>query len=160
MKKIEIVSTVHVIASMSELHKEDRELLDRAVANLDKAYAPYSGFHVGAAIRLANGNIVTGSNQENASYPLCICGERVALYNASDQYPGEVIETLAIVARNTKMTIDTPVSPCGACRQVITEYEQRQRKPIRILLKSDVSEIYILESGKELLPLSFDSSFL
>lgn len=138
----------------------DKTLIDKAVAMTDAAYAPYSGFLVGAAAQLSNGVVLGGCNQENASYPLCMCGERVALYNAAANYPNESVVTLAIVARNPKKKLTQPVSPCGACRQVIAEYESRYKSDIRILLKGETDDIIEFKSIKELLPYGFDDTFL
>lgn len=149
-----------VYASVQELTEADQELMQTAIAQLEKAYAPYSKFHVGAAARLVDGDIFIGSNQENASYPLCMCGERVALYNAGATKPDVAVESLAITIKNQNMTIDKPVSPCGACRQVISEYEFRHQHPIRILLKSDSPEVYELRSVSDILPLGFNGTFL
>lgn len=149
-----------VYSSMDELSEADRELMIKAIAQLEKAYAPYSKFYVGAAARLVDGDIFIGSNQENASYPLCMCGERVALYNAGANKPDIAVESLAITIKNQNMTIDKPVSPCGACRQVISEYEFRHNHPIRILLKSDTPEVYELRSIEDILPLGFNGAFL
>lgn len=146
--------------TMEALTPQDREMMLLAIDQLSVAYAPYSRFQVGAAVRLTNQVLCPGSNQENASYPLCMCGERVALYNASANYPGVAPEAIAITIRNEKMPILKPVSPCGACRQVIAEYEFRYQRPIRLLLKSDGPDIIELASVKELLPLGFDGSFL
>lgn len=145
---------------MEEMSNDDRQLMLTAIAQLEKAYAPYSQFHVGAAARLLDGEIFIGSNQENASYPLCMCGERVALYNAAANKPEIPVEALAITIKNQKSTIDKPVSPCGACRQVISEYEFRHNHKIRILLKSDGDEVYELDSVADLLPMGFNGSFL
>ena len=147
-------------SNMAELNAEDNELMTKAIGQLDNAYAPYSGFHVGAAARLIDKSIYLGSNQENASYPLCMCGERVALYNAATYNGKTAVESLAITIKNIRMPITRPVSPCGACRQVISEYEHRHQHPIRILLKSDSPEIYELESVSDILPLGFNGSFL
>lgn len=144
----------------SELNLLDRTLVDKAVAMTDVAYAPYSGFLVGAAVQLRNGVVLGGCNQENASYPLCMCGERVALYNASANYPNQSVDTLAIVARNPKKKLTQPVSPCGACRQVIAEYESRYGSDIRIILKGETDDVIIFDTIKELLPYGFDDTFL
>jgi cytidine deaminase len=149
-----------VYNNIDELEENERELVQVAVDQLSNAYAPYSLFHVGAAVRLENNVICPGSNQENASYPLCMCGERVALYNAAANFPGIAPLTLAITIHNEKMEIHKPVSPCGACRQVIAEHEFRYKRPIRILLKSDGPQIIALSSVKDILPLGFDGSFL
>ncbi len=160
MKEIEFTASIKTIDSMESLSMDDQELIKEAIEQLDIAYAPYSDFNVGASVRLSNGASFQGSNQENASYPLCICGERVALYHAAVLHPDIPMKTLAIVARNNKKTLPHPVFPCGACRQVIVEYETRHNQKMKILLKGDSDEIYILESGHSLLPFSFDGSFL
>lgn len=138
----------------------DKSLVDKAVSMTDVAYAPYSGFLVGAAAQLSNGVVLGGCNQENASYPMCMCGERVALYNAAANYPSESVVTLAIVARNPKKKLTQPVSPCGACRQVIAEYESRYGSDIKIILKGETDDVIIFDSIKELLPFGFDDTFL
>ena len=138
----------------------ESQLMDKAIEALDLSYAPYSNFNVGAALITTNGSISKGANQENASYPLCICGERVALFNSSINHPNETVTTLAIVAHSGIKPVMKPVTPCGACRQVISEYEQRQNTPIKIILKGDSDEIYVFESGKALLPFSFDNTYL
>lgn len=142
------------------MSSDDQALLKTAIGMLDISYAPYSGFNVGAAVRNMNGNTYKGCNQENASYPLCICGERVALFNAGANEEQVRITDLAIVVRHQSKPVDTPATPCGACRQVISEFEQRGKNDIRILLKADGPEIYEFKSIKDLLPYSFDSSFL
>ncbi|MBK8625590.1 MAG: cytidine deaminase [Saprospiraceae bacterium] len=149
-----------VYTSMDELTESDRALMSKAIDQLERAYAPYSNFHVGAAARLVDGDIFIGSNQENASYPLCMCGERVALYSAGASKPDVAVESLAITIKNQNMRIEKPVSPCGACRQVISEYEFRHNHPIRILLKSDSPEVYELRSVSDILPLGFNGTFL
>ena len=146
--------------NVKNLDYPDQELLKFASEAMDLSYSPYSNFKVGAAVRLDNGSIVLGANQENASYPLCICGERVALFNSSINYPDHIIQDLAIVAHNENLFIPKPVSPCGACRQVIIEYELRQNSDIRLLLKGDGNEVYEFLSGKKLLPFGFDNSYL
>ncbi|MBK6564086.1 MAG: cytidine deaminase [Saprospiraceae bacterium] len=158
IKKIESSYIIH--HGLESLPQVDQNLIAYAITQLDHAYAPYSQFKVGAAVRLKDGSTYAGCNQENASYPLCMCGERVALYNAAVYSPNVAPETLAIVIKNEKKAITTPVSPCGACRQVIAEFEQRFKNPIRILLTSDSKTIYELNSVQDILPLSFDSSFL
>ena len=160
MELVTLTTQYRICKYPSELSASDVEILEVASGMLDYAYAPYSGFHVGAAIRLADGKIYPGSNQENASYPLCMCGERVALYNASANSPGIAPETLAIVVRNPKKAVLIPASPCGACRQVISEYENRYGQPIRILLKAESDDVFELRSVAELLPLGFNDSYL
>ena len=152
----------HVVihGDTAALRAEDQNLLKHAGEFLKRAYAPYSGFQVGAAIITDAGNTVGGANQENASYPLCMCGERVALYNYAIQYPGEAIDTIAIVVIGKKKGL-SPAPPCGACLQVMREFELRQDgKPIRILLKADQDVVWEVPSVKVMLPYSFDGSFL
>ena len=141
------------------LAEADQELLAVAAESLDLAYAPYSKFRVGAALYTESGHIVKGANQENASYSLCICGERVALFNKAVQYPDEVVTSLAIRVSGSK-PINRPAPPCGACLQVISEFERRQNRPIRILLQGDTDEVLYFDSVKDLLPIQFDGSFL
>jgi len=142
------------------LRPEDQDLLRRAAENQKLAYAPYSEFLVGAALITAQGKIAGGANQENASYPLCMCGERVALYNSAVQFPGAEITTIAIVVRG-KNPMVSPAPPCGACLQVLREFESRQNeKPIRLLLKADSDVVWEVPSVKTMLPYSFDGSFL
>ena len=138
---------------------EDQKLLTLATECLDLAYAPYSKFRVGAALRTESGNIVKGANQENASYSLCICGERVALFTKAVQYPDDAVTSLAIRVSGSK-PVNRPAPPCGACLQVISEFERRQDRPMRILLQGDTDEVLYFDSVKDLLPVQFDGSFL
>ena len=133
MKDLTITSVIKVY-EYDELNDTDRALLDDAIEATRRSYAPYSHFSVGAAALLANGVVVTGTNQENAAYPSGLCAERTTLFYANSQYPDQAVVTLAIAARTEKDFIDTPIPPCGACRQVILETEKRYKQPIRILL--------------------------
>ncbi len=160
MKSKVLTTTIEVYERPDLLHQPDQQLLAQAVQALEASYSPYSQFQVGAALLLKEGQIVAGSNQENASYPLCLCAERVALAAAAAQHPGQPIVAMAITAHNPKHSIERPVAPCGACRQVLLETEQRHRHPIRLILRGDSGSIYVVESAKALLPLSFDASFL
>lgn len=137
-----------------ELEPADRELVERALQATDNAYAPYSRFYVGAALRLADGTIVVGANQENAAFPSGICAERTALFAAQANHPEQPVCTLAIAARNDNGLLDEPVSPCGACRQVILGVEDRYKQPIRVLLYGKKG-VYSLSSANDLLPFSF-----
>ena len=145
------------IYDYSELSDADRQLIDSAREATQRSYAPYSHFSVGAAARLADGTVVTGTNQENAAYPSGLCAERTTLFYANSQYPDQPVNTLAIAARTEKDFIETPIPPCGACRQVILETEKRYGQPIRILLYGREC-IYEVKSIGDLLPLSFDAS--
>lgn len=143
---------------LDELTEADRELIDRAMKATDNAYAEYSHFYVGAALRLANGRIVIGANQENAAFPSGLCAERTAVFSAQANFPDQSIESLALVARNDNGLIDNPVTPCGACRQVLLGVEERYGRSMRVLMYGK-SGVYIVGSVKDLLPLSFvDSS--
>ena len=143
---------------LDELSVADRELIEQAMKATDNAYAEYSHFYVGAALRLANGRIVIGANQENAAFPSGLCAERTAVFSARAGFPDQSIEALALVARNDNGLIDNPVTPCGACRQVLLGVEERYGLPMRILMYGK-SGVYSVGSAKDLLPLSFvDSS--
>lgn len=139
---------------LDELSPQDQELVQAAIEATKNAYANYSRFYVGAALRLENGKIVIGANQENAAFPSGLCAERTAVFAAQANYPDSPIETLAIVGRNEKGVLLNPITPCGACRQVILEIEDRYKKPIKILLYG-TQKIYCVRSVKDLLPLSF-----
>ncbi len=143
------------VSDISELEEEDRELLKEAWEASESAYAPYSKFHVGAAVRLANTMTFRGNNQENGAYPSGICAERVAVFSASAMYPGVPITTIAVVAKTEVFKLSNPVTPCGACRQVISEYEMLSGQPIRILLQGNSGKIWILNGIENLLPLMF-----
>lgn len=142
------------------LESQDLELLLKAKSVLEDAYAPYSQFNVACAILLGNGVIVPGTNQENASFPVGLCAERVALSAVDALYPKEKIVSMAITATTAKATIDKPISPCGNCRQAISEAQHKSGNKIRIILQGEVGEVYIFESLEPLLPFSFDSKFL
>jgi len=147
------------IYSFNELDTVNQELINKAKEQVKKAYAPYSGFHVGAAIELENGEIFTGSNQENSAYPSGLCAERVAMFYANAQYPDVAVKTLAIAAFTNGNFLEFPVTPCGSCRQVLLETEQRFEKDITIFLYG-TKEVYKLENVKQLLPLCFEKSSL
>jgi len=158
MKKKTIETKVSVL-SFDELEISQKKLIDKAKEQVSKAYAPYSGFHVGAAIELENGEVFAGSNQENSAYPSGLCAERVAMFYANAQYPNVPVNTIAIVAFNNGKFIEEPVTPCGACRQVLLESEMRFEKDINILLYG-TNEIYLIENVRQLLPLCFEKSSL
>lgn len=153
MKKIEINLTFQ-FGQLEELSQEDQILIQKAIEATDKSYAKYSNFHVGAAIRLSNGLLFLGANQENAAYPVGLCAERTAIFAAQVQYPEQAITSLAIAARNDKGFLEKPITPCGSCRQVMLEVEQRYGKPIRILLYGTAG-VYIINGTEDLMPLSF-----
>ncbi len=157
MKEMKIETPVLQYA-LSELPEGYRPLVQAAIHATDQAYAPYSHFQVGAALLLENDRIVTGSNQENAAYPSGLCAERVALFHAGHQYPDTTVLAIAIAAVYQGKQTDR-ISPCGACRQVLLETEERQRKPIKILFCNRDS-VWIVEGATALLPLCFGSTDL
>ena len=150
-RKIEIE---YQFAQLSELSEEEQALVNKAIAATRNSYANYSHFHVGAACLLADGRIVIGANQENAAFPSGLCAERSAVFAAQSNYPEQAIKTIAIAAKNEKGFLKDPISPCGACRQVILEMEDRYKQPVRILLYG-TDGIYCFKSIKDLLPFSF-----
>jgi len=141
--------------SADELSAPDRELLECARDAVGSAYAPYSHYCVGAAVRMGNGRICTGSNQENMAFPSGLCAERVALYAAASTYPGVPVEAIAITARSEQFLVDKPVPPCGSCRQAMIEYEMFSRQKIRIILMGEEGKALVVEGIETLLPLSF-----
>lgn len=143
---------------INELHAADLELVERAIAAAARAYAPYSRFYVGAALRKADGRIVEGNNQENASFPAGICAERAALHYAMAMDPKAVVDAIAVAVPQVKG--DAPVSPCGICRQALLEQESRQGAPLRILLAASSGSVIEVARAADLLPLHFDASFL
>ena len=147
-------------ASSEHLPENAQKLLDAATAALDLAYAPYSKFRVGVALELDNGTYVSGANQENAAYPQCLCAEQAALAVAHTQYPGIAILQMAIVVSNEEKVVDQPAAPCGSCRQVIYETEQRQQQSFPIWLRGVTGPILRIGAGSQLLPLGFDATFL
>jgi cytidine deaminase len=160
MRKRELKIMYAEFANEGELHENDRELLQKARLAADKAYAPYSNFYVGAALLLKNGKIITGNNQENVAYPSGLCAERVAIYAAGASYPDEAIETIAVTCKSNAFEVNEPLSPCGACRQAIAEYETRHNSKIRILLAGEKGIIRMVESISDLLPFMFKAEEL
>ncbi|GHT09950.1 cytidine deaminase [Bacteroidia bacterium] len=155
MKQINITAKI-IVCNYNELNSAEKILIDKAKEATFKAYAPYSKFQVGAAALLANGEIVTGNNQENVAFPSGLCAERTTLFYANAQYPDHSVKSLAIAAYTNGDFLEKPISPCGACRQVILETEMRYNQAIRILLYGE-KDIYIIEGINDLLPLAFGS---
>lgn len=149
-----------LFASKEELSEENAMLIQRAEDALEKAYAIYSKFHVGAALLLDNGEIITGNNQENIAYPSSLCAERVALYYCKAHYPDSVVKKMAIMARSEKGDLLEAISPCGGCRQVMSEYERVQADNMQVILKGEGDSIMIFDSVGDLLPLSFNTKVL
>jgi cytidine deaminase len=160
MKKQNIEIVLEVFETVSELPKDIQELMNKAHQARKNAYAPYSLFNVGAAIQLASGKITIGSNQENAAYPSGLCAERVAIFHTGARYPNEEIKAIAISASSSKKIISEPISPCGACRQSMAEYEQKQKSPIAIYFMGETGKIVKVASVMDLLPLGFDAKYL
>ena len=160
MKNEEYKFSFEVYESIDELSEQDAWLLNEAREVTEHAYAPYSHFHVGAVAKLANGEIVAGSNQENASFPVGLCAERVLLASASSLYPKVPIESLAISYQSGNGDSDHPISPCGICRQSLQEFEMRVGKPIRLILGGMEGKIYVIPKASALLPLAFTSDEL
>jgi cytidine deaminase len=158
--KEEKIELSFVRAKLDELSAADQDLINTAKKSCSNAYAPYSGFLVGATVLLANGEIINGSNQENVAYPSGLCAERVALFYAGAKYPNISIKTIAVSAQSTTFKVNDVVSPCGACRQVMAEYEQKQEESIRILLHSPNDDVLIANSVEDLLPFMFTSPLL
>jgi len=160
MQKQELIFSYEVYDAPTSLETADAALLEEAKKAALSAYAPYSRFRVGAAARLLNGNLVTGSNQENASFPAGLCAERVLLSTASSLYPGVAIDSLAITYIGDQGHADHPVAPCGVCRQSLQEFEQRVKHPVRLILAGATGRIYIVSQAGSLLPLAFTSKDL
>jgi cytidine deaminase len=152
--------TIKFLTNKESISEEVANLIAKAKEATNASYAPYSNFYVGAAALLEDGTIVLGSNFENASYPLCLCAERVALASIHSQYPNAVVKIMAVTARNPKERLLEPIAPCGACRQVLLEYEQKQKSEIQIIMFGEDGKIAICGSAASLLPMAFDHSFL
>jgi cytidine deaminase len=144
-----------VYKSCDELPQHLKELLSKAREVTEQAYAPYSNFQVGAVARLANGEMVSGSNQENASFPVGLCAERVLLATVSSQYPRVPIDIMAVSYKSEHHTSDHPISPCGICRQSLQEYENRTSQPVQLVLGGLTGPVYVIDSASRLLPLAF-----
>lgn len=160
MQQREIKFSVQVYSGVNELSAEDAALVAKAKSVLQHAYAPYSNFRVGAAVLLANGEVVTGSNQENASFPVGICAEGTALSAASSLYPNVAIDTIAVTVKSGNHIIAKPVAPCGICRQRLLEYETRFNNSIQVIMIGEEGEVYKVNTVKDLLPLYFSNTDL
>jgi cytidine deaminase len=160
MKQLTITSSFSVFKSAEELSQEIQSLVIKAIEIRKKAYAPYSNFKVGTALLLDNGEIVLGSNQENAAYPSGLCAERVAVFQAGSIFPEARIKAIVISAASENTQTTTPIPPCGACRQSIAEYEFKQNSSIEIYFMGESGEIYKSDSVHNLLPFSFNRTSL
>lgn len=160
MKEKHIIFAYKVYGNAADLSEDDRKLLAEAEQAVSGSYAPYSKFHVGAALRMADGRVVHGSNQENASFPLGFCAERTALSAAASLASGVAIEVIAIKVCSELTEVKEPAAPCGICRQVLLEAEAKHRRDIRIILQGESGPVYVIHSAKDLLPLYFDGTSL
>ena len=160
MRKEQFICPYQVYDSLAELPKKDAELMRLAHEATKNSYAPYSNFYVGAAVRLANGEIVTGNNIENAAYPSGLCAERVAMFGAMAKFPGVAFEALAVTAHSQTKVIAEPVAPCGACRQVMVEVEQLSKRPLRVMCQGQEGPIMVFEGVESLMPFIFLDKFL
>jgi len=149
-----------ILKNPNDLDGESKALLEKAKEALPNAYAPYSNFHVAAAILLNDGSVVTGTNQENAAYPSGMCAERVALFTVSSQHPGKIIKKIVVAARLANGSELAPASSCGSCRQVMLEYEQRQGKPFEVIMQSQDRHWVKTSSAETLLPFCFSNESL
>ena len=160
MKKITITTTFSEYQDLEELSAIEKQMMLLAIAARKKAYAPYSKFTVGCAVVLDNGEVVEGSNQENAAYPSGLCAERVAIFYAGANYPNAKVLKLFITASPEDRDLEQPIPPCGACRQSIAEYESKQDAPIEIYFMGGKGKIYKSDSLKNILPFMFDKNYL
>ena len=160
MKEVNTGSTAFIYEDINELSDEDKSLMKVAVEATKTAYAPYSGFNVGAALLMEDGSIIIGNNQENAAYPSGMCAERVAIWKAGSSFPNKKVKKIAITAVSSNKQLDKPVGPCGACRQTLLEYEINQKEDVEIFFMGEIGNVVKTSSISSLLPFSFDSSYL
>ena len=160
MATLTVTFDFEVFESIDQLSADDKMLLESARTVTQKAYAPYSEFLVGAVAKLINGEVLKGTNQENASYPVGMCAERALLASTAMLDDNIAIHTMAIAYHNLNGESDQPVSPCGMCRQSLHEYEERTNQPIRLILSGMTGQVYIIQRAGLLLPLSFGSDNL
>lgn len=160
MKENKFEFNYKVYDNISELPEEHQWLLNEAREVTSNAYAPYSKFQVGAVARMANGEVVAGSNQENASFPVGLCAERVLLASVSSLFPRIPIDTIAISYKSELQKSDHPISPCGICRQSLQEFESRVGQPVQLIMGGMEGPVYVIDSATRLLPLAFTSEEL
>ncbi|MBK7149700.1 MAG: cytidine deaminase [Bacteroidetes bacterium] len=160
IKKRDVVSSFTVYDSAAELAAGDAVLLQKSVSELQHSYSPYSGFKVAATVLLANGEVLTGTNQENASYPVCMCAEGTVLGAVSSLYPGVAVLKMAVTVKSSQQSIAHPVAPCGLCRQRLLEYENRFQQNIKVIMAGESGEVLVADTVKDLLPLYFSGSDL
>ncbi|MES2690689.1 MAG: cytidine deaminase [Bacteroidota bacterium] len=155
MEQIRRESVLTKYNQVSELSDEDRDLLAEAKRSVDTSYAPYSKFHVGCALRLNNGVIIKGSNQENIAYPSGLCAERVAIFSAGATYPDQPVQSMAITVKAEEFEVKEPIMSCGACLQSMSEFELKFKQPMRIILQGETGDIYVAEGLRTFMPFMF-----
>jgi cytidine deaminase len=160
MQELKFTSLVREYQGIHELPATDQTLMNAAIDARSRAYAPYSHFHVGAAVLLSDGTIVLGNNQENVAYPSGLCAERTALFAAGANFPGKAIVRIAISASSDDFEVDSPVYPCGACRQVMSEYEQLSKQPMDILMMGKSGKVHAVSGLINILPVAFNADNL
>lgn len=160
MKEIKIETTLEVFDGLEDLPTNIQQIMEEAIKARETAYSPYSKFNVGAAILLDNGEVISGSNQENASYPSGLCAERTAIFYAGAKYPNAKMLKMALTASSQNNITSNPIPPCGACRQSIAEYEIKQKLPIEIYFMGVEGKVIKSKSLANLLPLVFENSVL
>ena len=160
MKEIKLCSNFRVYDSVDELSDQTKNLFKEAILIRKSAYSAYSNFSVGASVLLENGEVLSGSNQENSSYPSGLCAERTVLFYANSKYPNTKIKEIVVVAGSNEKINEIPVAPCGACRQVISEYETKQNSNIGLYFMGEKGKIVYTDSVNNLLPFKFDKTFL
>ncbi len=158
MREINLTTKIAVYP-LGECSETEKKLIEAAKEATKNAYAPYSGFRVGAAVLLGNGEIISGNNQENAAYPSGLCAERTTVFFANASHPDQRIEAIAVAAWYNGRFTDDVITPCGGCRQVLLEAESRFNTPMKVLMYGNEA-VYVLESAKDLLPLSFGDEML
>ena len=159
-EQVQLNITYEVVSSPEGLTDQERQVLHLAQNATNNAYAPYSNFMVGAALLLSDGSTHQGTNQENAAYPSGLCAERTLLFGVGSNFPNEKIEILAVTARRRQESFFLPACPCGACRQVMAEYQNRQKAPIRLLMQSADGKVVRFQSVSDLLPFTFSKENL
>ena len=160
MKEINTGTSAFIFQDIDELSTVDKNLMEAAIQAAKNAYAPYSGFSVGAALLMDDNSIIIGNNQENAAYPSGMCAERVAIWKAGSSYLNKKVKKIAITAISSNKKLDKPVGPCGACRQTLLEYEVNQKEAMEIFFMGEIGNVVKANSIASLLPFSFDSSYL
>ena len=160
MKKLVLRAELTIFERLEDLPPDIIQLFKSATEARYRAYAPYSDFPVGAAVLLSDGTMVSGNNQENASYPVGLCAERTTIHQAASRHKNPLIKALAVVGGAKGKTNTRPIAPCGVCRQAIAEYEQRQKQPISIYFRGSDGPVYKASAIADLLPLNFDDTYL